>query len=155
MHYLRILLFLAAFWWFLSGYLLALILALGTLSVLLVTWFVRRMDRVEGGYQRLRVGPGLFRYLGWLMWQVVLSNIALVRCIWDPALPIRPVWKRLDTRVATPFEKALYANSITLTPGTLTTDVTDDHFMIHCLDPAGLQELKGGEMEQRIRSLGI
>lgn len=155
MHYLRLSLFLAAFWLLLSGHYVALILSLGVLSILIVAWFVRRMDKVEGEFTHLRIGVGLFLYLGWLMWQVVLSNIALVRRIWDPALPIKPTWQRLDTKVSTPLEKTLYANSITLTPGTLTTDVKDDHFMIHCLTQEGIDELREGEMEARIRRLGI
>ncbi|MEJ2321564.1 MAG: Na+/H+ antiporter subunit E [Gammaproteobacteria bacterium] len=64
-------------------------------------------------------------------------------------------WQRLDTSVSTPLEKTLYANSITLTPGTLTTDVREDHFMIHSLSPEGIEELRKGEMEKRIRRLGV
>jgi len=57
--------------------------------------------------------------------------------------------------VATPLEKTLYANSITLTPGTLTTDVCDDHFLIHALSQEGIDELREGEMERRIRRIGL
>jgi multicomponent Na+:H+ antiporter subunit E len=53
------------------------------------------------------------------------------------------------------MEKTLYANSITLTPGTLTTDVGEDHFMIHALSQEGIDELREGEMERRIRRLGV
>jgi multicomponent Na+:H+ antiporter subunit E len=95
------------------------------------------------------------RYFGWLLWQVVLSNIDVARRIWNPSLPIRPTWQRLDTEVTTPLEKTLYANSITLTPGTLTTDVREDHFMIHSLTPEGIEELRKGEMERRIKRLRI
>jgi multicomponent Na+:H+ antiporter subunit E len=95
------------------------------------------------------------RYFVWLLWQVVMSNIDVARRIWDPSLPIRPSWQRLDTGVSTPLEKTLYANSITLTPGTLTTDVHEDHFMIHSLTPEGIEELRKGEMEARIKRLGV
>ena len=109
--------------------------------MLLVMWFLRRMDRVDGELGFLPVGPRLVRYLVWLMWQVVLSNIDLVRRIWDPALPIRPTWQRLDIQVRSPLAKTLYANSITLTPGTLTTDVKEDYFMVHSLSPEGMEAL--------------
>ena len=62
---------------------------------------------------------------------------------------------RLDTQVSTAMEKTFYANSITLTPGTLTTDVGDDHFMVHALSQEGMRELREGEMERRILRLGI
>jgi multicomponent Na+:H+ antiporter subunit E len=70
-------------------------------------------------------------------------------------MPIEPVWARLDTAVGTPLQKTLYANSITLTPGTLTTDVEADHFLVHALSPEGIEDLRRGEMERRIRRLGI
>ena len=155
MHYLFILIFLFVFWLLLSGHYVALIISFGVVSALLVTYLVRRMDQVDEEPGSFLPGIALMRYFGWLLWQVVLSNIDVARRIWHPSLPIRPTWQRLDTEVSTPLEKTLYANSITLTPGTLTTDVRDDHFMIHSLCPEGIEELRKGEMEKRIRRLGV
>lgn len=155
MRYIRSLLVLATIWLLLSGHYTGLILSLGVLSVLVVTWFIWRMDRVDGELWGLPIRPRLLYYLLWLMWQVVLSNIDLVRRIWDPTLPIRPTWQRLDIKVSSVLAKTLYANSITLTPGTLTTDVRDDHFMVHSLSPDGIEELKKGGMEKQIQRLGI
>ena len=155
MRYIRSLLVLAAIWLLLSGHYTGLILSLGVLSVLVVTWFIWRMDRVDGELGVLPMRPRLLYYLLWLMWQVVVSNIDLVRRIWDPTLPIRPTWQRLDIKVSSVLAKTLYANSITLTPGTLTTDVREDHFMVHSLSPDGIDELKKGGMEKQIQRLGI
>jgi multicomponent Na+:H+ antiporter subunit E len=155
MRYLQVLLIVSLFWLVLSGHFTLLLLSFGLLSALIVTWFVRGMDRADGVPNTLRIGPRLLRYLAWLAWEVVLANVDLVRRIWDPALPVRPTWQRLDTRVSTPLEKTIYANSITLTPGTLTTDVQEDHFMVHSLSPEGLEELRKGDMERRIRELGV
>lgn len=155
MHYIFIAIALYAFWLLLSGHYVALLLALGVLSILIVVFFLRRMDRVDDEPSTLRPGLKFLRYIGWLLWQVVLSNIALIRRVWDPELPIQPTWKKLDTEVSTPLQKTLYANSITLTPGTLTTDVGDDHFMIHCLSTEELEGLRQGEMERRIKDIGI
>jgi multicomponent Na+:H+ antiporter subunit E len=146
---------LGVLWLLLSGHFTPLLISLGLASVLLVVWFLRRMDRVDQEPIMLRPGLGLFGYLVWLLWSVVKANIDLARRIWDPRLPVNPVWARLGTRVATPVEKTLYANSITLTPGTLTTDVRDDHFVIHALSQEGVDELREGEMERRIRRLGL
>lgn len=155
MRYIRSALFLVIIWLLLSGHYTTLILSLGILSVLTVTWFVWRMDRVDGELAVLPMRPRLLYYLLWLMWQVVLSNIDLVRRIWDPSLPIRPTWQRLDIKVTSPLGKMLYANSITLTPGTLTTDVRQDHFMVHSLTSDGIDELRKGGMESQIQRLGI
>lgn len=146
---------LAVFWLLLSGHYTPLLLSFGVLSVFIVVWFVCRMDATDHEPRRLKPSLGLLRYVGWLLLEVVKANIDLARRIWDPKLPIAPRWERLDTRVSSPAEKALYANSITLTPGTLTTDVHEDHFMIHALSESGIQELRGGEMERRVREIGL
>jgi multicomponent Na+:H+ antiporter subunit E len=113
------------------------------------------MDRVDGEPVRVWPTVGLIAYLLWLLWSVVKANVDLALRVWNPKLPIHPVWERLDTSVETPVEKTLYANSITLTPGTLTTDVGEDHFMIHAITQEGLDELREGEMERRVRKLGL
>ena len=155
MRYFRSLLFVAVVWLLLSGHYTALILSFGAVSSLIVVWFMWRMDRVDEDLGVPPMRPRVLYYLLWLMWQVVLSNIDLVRRIWDPALPIRPTWQRLDIKVTSPLAKTLYANSITLTPGTLTTDVREDHFMVHSLSPDGIEELRKGGMEEKIQRLGI
>ena len=155
MNYIRSSLFVAVVWLLLSGHYTALILSFGAVSLLIVIWFRWRMDRVDEKLDILPMRPRVLYYLMWLMWQVVLSNIDLVRRIWDPTLPIRPTWQRLDIKVTSSLAKTLYANSITLTPGTLTTDVREDHFMVHSLSPDGIEDLRKGGMEERIQRLGI
>jgi multicomponent Na+:H+ antiporter subunit E len=155
MYYPFIALVLSLFWLILSGHFEPLLLALGAVSVGLVIVFLRRMDMADHEPRWLYPSGALLGYLVWLMGCVIRSNIDLARRIWHPALPIQPSWTRLDTTVSTPMEKTLYANSITLTPGTLTTDVRDDHFMVHSLSHDGLKELREGEMERRIRRLGL
>ena len=155
MYYLFLALLLSAFWLILSGHFGPLLLALGAASVGLVIVLLRRMDRADHEPQRLYPSGALLGYLAWLMGCVIRSNIDLARRIWHPALPIQPIWTRLDTRVTTPMEKTLYANSITLTPGTLTTEVCDDYFMVHSLSQSGIDELREGEMERRIQRLGL
>ncbi len=157
-HYLFIAFPLFAFWLVLSGYFLTLLLVLGVLSAIAVAWLVYRMDQVDhepSTLSLLSLGLGQLHYLFWLFGQVVVANIVVTRRIWDPSMPIKPAWERLDIQVSTPMEKTLYANSITLTPGTLTTDVKEDHFMIHSLSPEDIEGLRQGEMERRILKLGI
>jgi multicomponent Na+:H+ antiporter subunit E len=152
---LQLLIVLGALWLLLSGHYTPLLLFLGTASVLLVVWFLRRMDEADQEPMQLRPSIGLFLYLAWLLWCVIKANVDLARRIWDPKMPIRPVWAKLDTKVKSPVETTLYANSITLTPGTLTTDVCEDHFLIHAVSQEGVDELREGEMERRILKLGL
>lgn len=155
MRYVVAAIILAVFWIALSGYYTPLLLSLGAVSVAVSIWFLYRMDRVDREPSHLVPSAGLFAYFVWLLWCVIKSNIDVARRIWSPSLPVSPVWARLETEVETPLEKTLYANSITLTPGTLTTDVREDYFLVHALTQDGVDELREGEMQRRIRRLGI
>lgn len=155
MYYLVVTLSLYMFWVILSGHLTALLLGLGAASVLLVIWFLRRMDAVDGEVSFMRPSLGLLGYLLWLFWAVVKANNDVVKRIWAPHLPISPNWSTVDTEIATPLKKTLYANSITLTPGTLTTNAREDHLIVHCLTEENRDDLRAGEMENRIRRLSL
>ena len=153
MHYLIVGAMLYLFWLLLSGHYSPFLLGAGAVSILLVTWVLWRMDRVDGEPRSIPPSLGLVRYGTWLLGAVIKSNIEVVRLIWDPKLPIQPTWRRLDVQLRSTMLRTLYANSITLTPGTLTTDVEDDHFMVHSLTEEGMQELEDGRMERKIRRL--
>ena len=155
MHYPSVAVALVLFWLLLSGHYTALLLTLGATAVALVIWFLRRMDRRDGLTIDLRPGFGLFRYAAWLSWTVIKSNIDVARRIWSPDLPIRPTWGWLEVRAHTPLQKTLYANSITLTPGTLTAQVDEQRFLIHALTAENLAELREGEMERRLLRSGV
>ena len=143
------------FWLVLSGHYTPMLLSFGAISVLLVVWFIHRMNRVDGKPSIIHPSFKLIHYGAWLLKAVVQSNIDVARRIWNPHQSISPVWKRVDVKLSSDLQKTLYANSITLTPGTLTTDVKDDHFMVHALSEAGIEDLKEGEMERRIERTGI
>lgn len=91
----------------------------------------------------------------WLIWNVIKANLKVAKIIWDPSLPIAPKWQRLRVNLETDLQKTFYANSITLMPGTLTTDVEKNSFMIHSLSQKDIDELKTGNMERKIRASGI
>lgn len=141
------------YWFLLSGHTGVLLLTLGLASVILVVWLVRRMDRNDNTPFRMLFKIEFFSYLGWLIWQVILTNIDVARRIWDPSLPIKPACRKIKVSINDPLIKTIYANSITLTPGTVTTEVGDDYFMVHALNAESLDELEEGEMEARLSRL--
>lgn len=155
MHYLLVSLTLYIFWLILSGHFSPLLMTLGILSALLSTWLLWRMDKVDKTPVGLIPSLALLKYGLWLFWELIKANIDVARRIWDPALPVQPGWERLPIKVSSPLQKALYANSITLTPGTLTADVREDHFLVHHLTRERIEELREGEMERRILRIGI
>ncbi|HMQ11288.1 MAG TPA: Na+/H+ antiporter subunit E [Oligoflexia bacterium] len=97
------------------------------------------------------------RYCLWLIWQVVDSNLKMIPVILKPIMPINPRVIKFDQSLPHVFAQLTLANSITLTPGTITLDIENDTFVIHALTndavnsllPQGLQ----GEMQERVEQL--
>lgn len=145
---------LVVFWLINSGHFEALLLGLGLLSIVGVMLINRRLEAVDGEYEppvlmTLRL-PG---YLLWLLWQIVKSNIDVVRCIWQRSPQIRPAVLRITVSQQSDVVKVLHANSITMTPGTVTLEVEGNEFEVHALTRAAADGLKSGEMDRRVTSL--
>lgn len=150
MYYFILACILALFWMLLSGHTSILLLTLGISSVVLVVWVVSRMDRNDNTPIRMLFSVNFISYLGWLIWQVIITNIDVAKRIWNPSLPIKPASRKIKVNIKDPLLKTIYANSITLTPGTVTTEVGEDYFIIHALNSEGLDELEEGDMERRL-----
>lgn len=98
---------------------------------------VRRLGRIIG-------------YLGYLVGEIFKSAFAVIKLIWSPKLVTEPKLSSFHTRLHTQAGKVVLANSITMTPGTITVDVRGDKFLIHCLDAEFDVGQEGFEMEQRV-----
>jgi len=72
-------------------------------------------------------------YLGWLFVEIVKANVAVVRAVLSPDMAVSPTLTRIPTPQKTDVGKVMFANSITLTPGTVSVDVQDDHILVHAL----------------------
>ena len=75
-----------------------------------------------------------FVFLGVFMIDLVKSNFDVAKRVLSPSLPIKPGIVEVKTKLTSKFGRMLLANSITLTPGTLTVEVKDDSFFIHWID---------------------
>ena len=127
-------------------------LTMGVLSSLFVTWISGDLlfeDRKSSGGSRLKQGGRLAAYLLWLLWQVVLANLHLLALAFGPREKIQPSIICFRTSLKTDFEKFLLANSITLTPGTVTIKIIGQTFYIHAISDIAAKGLDG-EMERRI-----
>ena len=98
---------------------------------------------------RFRQAGRLIAYLFWLLWQVVLANYHILKLAMGSKDRVQPQFVRCKTSLKSDFEKYLLANSITLTPGTVTTKIIGDTFYIHAIDDVSAAGLEG-EMERRI-----
>ena len=144
------LLFFAGLWWLLSGHADALLLSLGAASVVLVWSLSRRMTSVGIS---LKPGSSLLTYLAWLMKEIVLSNLEVCREILRPRLAISPTLARVPASQTTPWGRTLYANSITLTPGTVSIEVGEHDVLIHALLRKSAESLMQADMDRRVKAL--
>ena len=94
------------------------------------------------------VGYGLY-----LVREVVKAACATIRLIWSPKMVTQPEVTSFHTKLRTDAGKVVLAKSITMTPGTITVDVRDDLFLIHCLDDSFDVGQEGFDMEERVMKL--
>jgi multicomponent Na+:H+ antiporter subunit E len=135
------------FWLALSGHWDALHVGLGAAAAALVTALNRREQALTGMVRRL---PWLTAYAGWLLLEIVRSNLHVARIVLDPRLPVDPVVVRVPAPPGGDLVVTTYANSITLTPGTVTLDVEDGEMVVHALTPASATAVTSGGMARRV-----
>ncbi len=149
-HAVSLALVLFALWLLLSGHYVPLLLGLGAISVLLVVTITLRMDVVDREGHPIHLSPKALLYWPWLAWEIVKSNVDVARRILSPTLPISPTVIRLKASQKSELGKVIYANSITLTPGTVSIDIDGDKIEVHALTREAAQALRTGDMDRRI-----
>jgi len=140
-------------WLFLSGHFDATMITYGVLSSAFVVWLMAHLRILDSEALPIQLGIRPFLYLPWLVKEVVLSNIAVARVILDPKLPIQPRMLRVRASQKSDVAQVIYANSITLTPGTVTLDVRNGEFLVHALTNQSAEGLLSGEMDRRVARL--
>ena len=142
-------------WLLWSGHLEVLLVSLGVLACALVLIMSRRMGVMDDEGPRVDAAWRLAAYAPWLLWQIVLANIDVARRILHPRLPIAPRVIRVRARQKSALGRTIFANSITLTPGTVSMDLEGDDIVVHALTKEAAEELQGGAMNDRIAGLEV
>lgn len=137
-------------WLLLSGHYVPLILTFGIVSTVVVVAITSRMDIANREGQPVHLLRMILSYWPWLVWEIVKANLMVVRCILSPSLPIRPTLVSVRASQKSTLGKVVYANSITLTPGTVAINIEGDHIKVHALTRAAAQDLKRGIMDRRV-----
>jgi len=146
---------LAVFWLLLSGFFtMPLLLILGALSVAFTLYLALRMDREDGERVSLLVDLPIIRYWLWLLVEIVKSNIDVAKLILTPKLKLTPRMVRVKATQTSDVGIVIYANSITLTPGTVTVDIVGDEILVHALSQATADGVSNGDMGDRVTALG-
>jgi multicomponent Na+:H+ antiporter subunit E len=140
-----------AFWILMSGYFTAFLLSAGFGSALAVAWLARRMYALDHEGHPIHFTPKAVMYWPWLMKEIWKAGIDVSRIILDPRLPISPTLVRFKPGQETTVGLVTHANSITLTPGTITVQAGRDEFLVHGLTRQGAEGCVDSEMDRRVR----
>ncbi len=140
------------FWVVLSGMFDAFHLTLGVICCMLVAHFSH--DLLFSGdddQSCVRGLLGFVTYLPWLFYQIVIANLQIAYVVLHPRMfeLIDPHVIRFKTKLKRPISKVTFAQSITLTPGTITVSIHDDEFSVYALTRSASDALPG-EMEARV-----
>lgn len=144
---------LSMFWLLLSGYIQPLLLGFGAASVAVVLLILKRMDNIDKEPSEVGIGLKFIRYLPFLIVEIIRSSIQVTRLIWGSPGKLSPSLAKISAESVPPSKRTLYANSITLTPGTLTVDLIDDELTVHALQESSIDELAEGKMDKKIASI--
>ena len=139
------------FTWFLwSGHTEPLLLAFGVISVGIVTLLAFRMNVIDEESEPYELGLRPLLYVPWLLWEIAKANLHVARVILTPSLPVHPRLLRIRATQKSNLGRVILANSITLTPGTVTLDVRDGTLLVHALTPRSADGLLSGDMDRRV-----
>ena len=149
---------LLATWAMFSGKFDAFHLGLGILASLIVTWLSQDLlfeDRKKNLADRLAEAARFVSYVFWLLWQIVLANVHVFKLAMtkEGEEEISPRVVKLKTKLKSDFAKFVYANSITLTPGTITIQINGNEFLVHAISEVAEKDLRSGEMERRVATV--
>lgn len=143
------------FWLLLSWHFTTFVLSCGVASIALTMYLALRMRVVDEESIPIHISAYILWYWVWLGKEVITSTWDVTWHIWNPRKRVHPRVVTIEAIPQTSFGLMLYANSMTLTPGTVCLDVSDKSIKAHALTENAAATLEGGGMGARIRRLGL
>lgn len=143
----------AATWLLWSGHYTPLLLLFGAVSCTLVMLLAGRIGFFDVEAYAFHLAPRLPAYWLWLLKEITKANLKVAKIVLDPRLPVAPTVVSVDARDLSSIAQTVLANSITLTPGTVSIDLDRGTIEVHCLTVGSARELKDGEMLRRVATL--
>jgi len=143
-----------AFWLLLSGTYTPFLLTVGAACTIVIFLLAQRMDLIDKDEVPVSIAwTVLIRYYPWLAKEIFIAAIRVCRVILSPSLPISPQLVEFSPSQRSNIGLITHANSITLTPGTITVEVEMGRLLIHALTMEGASGLDESEMDQRCSEL--
>ncbi|MFA6692551.1 MAG: Na+/H+ antiporter subunit E, partial [Acholeplasmataceae bacterium] len=143
------------FWVVLSSKITLIQLIVGFFASLLVVFY--NYDLVFNDLEATKI---TFKFIGRLIHlfivlliEIVKSNIHVMMIVLSPKMKINPGFKKIKQPLKKEFNQALFANAITLTPGTLTVDMDDEYILVHGLEMEHIDDIKKSDMQKAFERL--
>ena len=150
-NFLATFILLFAFWVILSGKFDAFHLSLGVICTFIIAYLSHDLLFANVRVGDIRVIVQRFvTYMPWLIYQIVTANMHVAYLALSPRMPINPQIITFKTKLESDISWVTLANSITLTPGTITMDIQDGEFVVHALSKKVADDMNTGEMEDRV-----
>ncbi len=150
-----------AFWLILSGHYEVKYISLGVLAAGGVTFLTNDLfcslfhrgenEKTDAWFPFLVLWRFLV-YLPWLLYKIILANIQVAYLVLHPRMPIDPALFQFRTQMRRNATQVILANSITLTPGTVTVNLEDGEYIIHILKPS-LTELQTATPQNKVGAI--
>ena len=140
-------------WLLLSGHYTALIVLLGVVSVALCVFIVMRMETCDHETHPVHLTLRAMTYWPWLAVEIFKANIDVSKRVFSAGPNINPAVFTVKSSQKTELGQVIYANSITLTPGTTTMDMDDGTFIVHTIAKDVGDDLSKGEMDRRVSQM--
>lgn len=146
------------FWLIMSGKFEAIYLGFGVFSVASVLYVNHNLRRYRffeddiDGLQQLRYGRAVF-YFFWMIGQIIISGFHVLKLISRPSMPIKPAMITFDADLPNVHARMILGNSITLTPGTITVDITGSRFTVHSIDTNSREGIINDQMPRQVLKL--
>lgn len=125
----------------------------GLASCITVAGIVYTFIKAAGDWKLIELGFRPLLYIPWLLWEIVKSNFHVAKIVLSPKMPISPRLIRVKASQRTDLGRVIYANSITLTPGTVTMDVRGEDFLVHALTKDTAAGVLTGEMDRKVTTM--
>lgn len=144
-----------ALWLLMSGVYKPLVVWLGVASSIIAVIVVRRMDNAAGAERlevRLKPIATIFYWI-WLMVEIAKANWAVTKVILSPKMPLNRNFFKTPYTQKTELGQTIFANSITLTPGTISVEVEEDTFWVHAVSYSEDDIEALADMDRRVTAI--
>lgn len=139
------------FWLILSGHYTPFLLVIGIISCVFIVILVVKMEILDDEALPIKFLFSAIKYWPWLFGQIIQSALNVAKIIINPNLPITPTMIKIKPLQETDVGVVTFANSITLTPGTISVEIDNDNILVHAITRDNAFDLEQGVMNQKCK----